>query len=81
MTKNELRKYAEANMIPVYDFVANINDALKKHTQVWQEISTTLDAACELYGHDSKEFKHILNAFKEGYEAEKRAFDEELLDE
>ena len=81
MTKNELRKYAKSNIIPVDEFVANINDELKKQTQVWQAIATELDAANELYGHDSKEFKHILNAFKKGFEAEKRAFDEEQLDE
>jgi hypothetical protein len=69
MTKNELRKYAKSNIIPVDEFVANINDELKQVEKFWQAIATQLDLACEQYGFGSKEFKHIVDAFKKEYGA------------
>ena len=62
MTKNELRKYAKSNIIPVDEFVANINDELKKQTQAWRAIATQFALASEQYGRGSKDFKHILDA-------------------
>jgi len=69
MTKNELRKYAKSNIIPVDEFVANINDELKQVEKLYQAIFTQLGLAAGQYGLYSKEFEHICNAFKKESDA------------
>ena len=69
MTKNELRKYAKSNIIPVDEFVAKMNDELKQFEKFYQAIAALNNLACEQYGFFSKEYKHIARVFKKEHGA------------